>query len=339
MPSDILRKNSEDDILVLLACYNGEKYILEQLESIVNQSVDGVHILIRDDGSNDRTVEVVTNFIAGSTHTNIKLVTNQSCDKGHLSNFSALCKLALESDFQYFCFSDQDDIWKKEKLEIQLSELKSVESNTEGSIPPVLVHSDLEVVNEQANTISESFIYFQGLPLPENHDFPQFLYQNVVTGCVSFFNRRMLEVAAPLPKSAVVHDWWFALCAKAFGELVFIPKSLILYRQHSGNAIGATERASQRSYFNRYFYKAILHFPKNLVLAIRQADALLKLIRSNKTALTIDENKVTSIVLFSALQNCRFRQRMSLVKHYFRGKRSLGELLYLYFVFCTIKWM
>ena len=133
---------------------------------------------------------------------------------------------------------DQDDIWAKEKLEIQMSEMLCAEQKFPDS--PVLIHSDLKVVDESKSVIAESFIKYQGLEIKRN-TFTNVVISNLVTGCTSLFNEELARIALPIPNSAIMHDWWLALTASAFGEVVFIDIPLVEYRQHENNTIGAKE--------------------------------------------------------------------------------------------------
>jgi hypothetical protein len=108
-----------------------------------------------------------------------------------------------------------------------------------GNTMPLLIYSDLEVVDFNLKTIAPSFMKYQGLTHPKTDPMGQFLIQNTVTGCATLFNRHLLIVGGNIPANAIVHDWWLALCAASFGYVDYIPLALVKYRQHSGNLIGA----------------------------------------------------------------------------------------------------
>jgi hypothetical protein len=166
------------------------------------------------------------------------------------------------------CFCDQDDVWVKEKLELQLERYLQIEGCDS---KPVLVHSDLEVVDQNLDNVADSFIAYQGLEIERNR-FPHLVVSNLVTGCTALFNEALLDAALPVPKNAVMHDWWFAMTATAFGELVFIPSPLVRYRQHGRNTIGAKQRenseATGRDLVRRFLS---LERNKHLVDVARQA--------------------------------------------------------------------
>lgn len=230
------------EVCVLLATYNGERFLAEQLESIMHQSLKPERVLVSDDGSSDRTWDILEQWQQKYPDI-ISIYKNSTGHHGHVGNFAHLCELAKETDCQYFLFSDQDDVWQNEKIEEQLNRCLQQERSA-GASSPILVHSDLAVVGENLEEIAPSFFKYQGLPSALDLDFPKFLIQNNVTGCASLINRTLLELGTPLSKEVMVHDWWFALVAKAEGSIAFIDKPLIKYRQHGGNAIGAVESPS-----------------------------------------------------------------------------------------------
>jgi glycosyltransferase involved in cell wall biosynthesis len=175
---------------VLLASYNGEQYIEQQIEIIVYQDTVKTGLLIRDDDSKDNTVEIIHNVILNFEYIDISLVQNKSDSHGHLKIFSALCSLALEREEQYFACSDQDDKWVQDKLLTLQKRIGELESK-HGKDFPILIHSDLSVVDRNLNVISNSFIEYQGIPKPKEDDFPAFCYQNVATGCTMPFNKAL----------------------------------------------------------------------------------------------------------------------------------------------------
>ena len=105
---------------------------------------------------------------------------------------------------------------------------------------PIIVHSDLEVVSEQNTVIAKSLISYQGLEI-ERNSFPNLVISNLVTGCTALINEPLAEKALPIPEKAIMHDWWLALVASAFGKLVYLDIPLVHYRQHGNNTIGAKE--------------------------------------------------------------------------------------------------
>lgn len=321
-------------IHILLASYNGSEFITEQLDSIFSQSHQNIKVTVRDDGSTDNTVELINNY-KNNNDVDIALIENSSNKKGHSSNFAALSEIALKSECDYFCFSDQDDVWHSNKLSLLVSEMQGLEKSHANSTP-ILLHSDLVVVDAKLKAIAPSFVKFQGLPNPKHHSFPEFSYQNVVTGCACMFNKALLNVAVPIPACSPVHDWWFAVCAQSFGIVKFIDMPLINYRQHGVNSIGATHVKDQRSFFKKYIYQSLVKFPFLLSSAIEQAKYLKELDACEGLKIKGDYKKYISE--FSNIKNMSFIERSKYVRTNFKN-RSKGELVYLNLVFFSVKWL
>lgn len=259
-------QNINKKIGILLATYNGEFFLKEQLDSLLSQTHRNIFIIIRDDQSTDQTYSIVKSY-EDKYPDKIKVVNAEQGTLGASGNFSFLLTYGInyQSEFQldYFAFCDQDDIWDSKKLEKQLESMISLESEsvTKKGIP-LLIHSDLEVVNENAERISGSLICYQGLEISKNN-FSGLLTSNLVTGSTAMFNPVLARLALPIPKEAVMHDWWIAIVASAFGKIGLVDEALVKYRQHAVNTIGAKRKPSKkRSKFNKVI--EILFFLRNV---------------------------------------------------------------------------
>lgn len=217
-------------ITVLLAVYNGEKYLKEQIESILNQSVKDIKIVIRDDGSSDGSSEIISSYCS-------KYPDKISCIKGAATGAANknFAKLLKNCDSDYIMLCDQDDVWLPKKIEKTLDAMRKAESDGKKAI---LVHTDLKVVNQELVEISPSFFKFQKL-IQNNVTLPKLLVQNYVTGCTIMINRALKEKCGEISDKCIMHDWWLALVAVLFGEIVCIEEATMLYRQHSDNQVGA----------------------------------------------------------------------------------------------------
>lgn len=217
-------------ITVLLAVYNGEKYLKEQIESLLNQSIKDIKIVIRDDGSTDNSAEIISFYCNQYPEkiTSIIGVPSGSAQK----NFAELLR---QCDSDYIMFCDQDDIWLPQKIEKTLNAMKLAEQS---GTKPVLVHTDLKVVNQELSEIAPSFFEFQKL-VQKDITLPKLLVQNYVTGCTVMINRALKEKCGQIPNDCIMHDWWLALVAVLFGELVCVSEQTMLYRQHEDNQVGA----------------------------------------------------------------------------------------------------
>jgi rhamnosyltransferase len=145
---------------ILLGTYNGVRFVGEQLRSIQGQTVSNWMLLVRDDGSQDGTAEVVAE--AARRDERIRFLRDTHGRLGAIGNFGELMRIAHAEEADYIFFSDQDDVWVSNKIADQLTHLKGMESR-HGQKTPILVYSDLEVVSEQLERIHPSFMGYQGL--------------------------------------------------------------------------------------------------------------------------------------------------------------------------------
>ncbi len=224
---------------ILLATYNGEKFLEEQLRSIADQDFSDFKVLVSDGGSTDGTLEILKRWTSKDNRFEILP------PKGRLKAKNNFSYLMESSQGDYLFFADQDDFWKKEKLSIFLKEMERLEV-IHGEKTPLLIHSDLEIVDENLKRISPSFWQFACIHGKEGSIFSRLLLQNTVTGAACLINRTLLKLTGPIPEEAVMHDWWLALTAGAFGTIGVIEKQTVLYRQHGKNEIGAKRYISWR---------------------------------------------------------------------------------------------
>ncbi len=250
---------------VLLAVYNGEKYLKEQIESILNQTFQDFNIIIRDDGSNDKSVEIM-GYYRDKYPEKIRIVSGAPTGSAK-QNFNELLKNTT-SDYIMFC--DQDDVWLPQKIEKTLAKIKSIDANGK---TPTLVHTDLNVVDQNLNVISQSFFDFQQLN-QQKMSLPALLVQNYVTGCTVMINRALANKCGEIPPECMMHDWWLALVAILFGNLVCINEPTMLYRQHEGNQVGA--KASYGLAFIKRKLATLDKVRENYNATYVQADALIK---------------------------------------------------------------
>ena len=235
------------DIAVLLATYNGGKYIREQLDSLFQQSCDLFQLYVRDDGSSDDTMKIVEEF-RQKYPDKITILEDSQKHRGAAKSFMYL----LENvDSEYYMFCDQDDIWLPEKIEKTFARMKD---ETAAKNVPVLVATDLKVVDEQLSPIKDSFNEDLKIDVFRKH--PELIcVRHVVTGCTMMFNRAAKLAALPMSPRATMHDEWVALCVHFKGGVISIlDDATILYRQHKSNTLGA-EQAS-KGFFARAIARA-----------------------------------------------------------------------------------
>lgn len=217
---------------ILLATYNGRTYLPELLDSLVGQSHSYFRIIVCDDCSTDGTFEWLQEW-KNSASVPMELHRNP----GNLGVIRTFSKLMEFSRAPYVMFCDQDDVWKQDKIEVTLAAMVEAEEQTGAA--PVLVHTDLEVVDSNLERMHASYWKFAGIHPEKTTTLNRLLVQNVVTGCTAMMNRALIEACGPIPHGAIMHDWWVALAAAAFGVIVPLPHKTIYYRQHAANCLGA----------------------------------------------------------------------------------------------------
>ncbi len=260
-------------VAIMLAAYNGEKFIAEQIESILRQSYQNWILFIRDDGSSDLTVEIVEDYCKKFPQRMV-LVRESSEKHGSNANFAALHKYVTKNySFSYFMFCDQDDLWLKNKIEITLRRMKEAEAKAKGNVPS-LVHTDLKVVNEELQILSDSYFKYRTLH-PDFTDLRHLLVQNNATGCTMMWNKKLNEIVGDSLSNEEVfqHDWWMSLTACCFGKIFIIKEPTILYRQHRENSIGATHVNSLGFIIKRL--SNLNHVRRTLSKSVEQSGAFL----------------------------------------------------------------
>jgi glycosyltransferase involved in cell wall biosynthesis len=251
---------------ILMATYNGEKYLVEQLDSIINQTYKNWILVIHDDGSIDSTIDIIKEYVNKYSDKIILVEDNIKCG-GAKENFFHLINIAKSNfNFDYIMFSDQDDVWLPEKIEITLNKMIETE-NKYGKNKPILVHTDLKIVDENLNLISNSFWEYQKIN-PLNNSLNCLLLENTVTGCTMMINRILFDKII-LDKNAIIHDWWIALiCKITEGIIVPIEEQTILYRQHGRNDTGA-KGASISRLLSRFVKSPVTFLQERLILSYK----------------------------------------------------------------------
>lgn len=209
---------------ILLATYNGEKYLSDQIESILNQTFSNFTLYIRDDGSTDSTKDIIALYCAMDSRVRFILDDVNSNSVGR--NFFELIK---RSTAEYVFFSDQDDVWLSTKVERSLSKIISIQE-------PCLLYVNGEVVNESLERSSINVYKSDGL----TSSFKNLLFYNGgVQGCATVANRKLIDLVRDKENIHwYMHDQVLTFYAVAYGKVYFINEVLFLYRQHSRNVIG-----------------------------------------------------------------------------------------------------
>lgn len=234
-----------NSVRILLATYNGSKYIGAMIDSILAQDYTDWQLILSDDGSKDETPEILEGY-AKKYPDRISHYRSGMRFGNAQDHFMHLLKVF--GDAPYIMFCDQDDVWHPNKISKTMDKMEQIE------VPgkPAMVHTDLRVVDGQLNVMDPSFMHFsklQGDRLELNH----LLVQNVVTGCTMMINRALAELAVSrIPEEGILmHDWWLALLAAAVGTTGYVQEATIDYRQHGNNVVGAKNSRSLSYIFGK----------------------------------------------------------------------------------------
>lgn len=199
-----------------MAAYNGEKFLRQQLDSIVSQTHTHLEIVICDDQSTDVTYKILQEYAALDDR--IKLYINDT-NLGPIKNFEKALSICSG---EYIVLADQDDIWMPNKAATMLDYLKDAD----------IILSDCHIINENSTVLFDSFFEQNN----SKSGLINNLFKNSYIGCCMAFNRKILAKALPFPSNIPMHDWWIGLIGETYGESIFCKEKLIAYRRHETNA-------------------------------------------------------------------------------------------------------
>lgn len=235
------------NISVCLASYNGQFFIEQQIKSILCQLSKNDELILSDDCSTDRTLEIVETF----DDVRIKVLSGVRY-ASPVKNFENALKHAT-GDIIFL--SDQDDIWLPNKVEVMVSYFQQYD----------VVVSNCSIVDKDLNVINEKFF----LSGDDRKGFFNNLYDNHYLGCCMAFKREVIDMVLPFPKRIAMHDIWIGLCAEAFYKSIFVDDVLLLYRRHGGNASPTSEK-SKTSIFVKLWYRFYFLIQIGIRLLFRQ---------------------------------------------------------------------
>jgi rhamnosyltransferase len=252
-------------VAILMSTYNGEQYLREQIDSLQKQTFKDWHLYIRDDGSKDKTKDIVQKFCQEDSR--ITLID----DGENLRPAKSFLRLANDVVADYYFFCDQDDYWLKDKLQVMIDEIEKYDN----SIPQV-VYCNLKCVDQNLVPRKYGFDDLIGKITGYNR-----FIGNDMPGCVMLFNKATRDLAVqykPDYKYVTMHDWWVALIAQVFGQVHFVNRRLIYYRQHDDNTVGAGKSGSA---IKKLFQKGLINKQKRLVRESFSQDMAFKKIFSS----------------------------------------------------------
>lgn len=232
----LMETKSMSTVAIIMTTYNGEKYVKEQIDSILVSNYQDFELFIYDDGSNDNTVALMRPY-EQQYPDKVHVFQNEK-NLGLVRNF--LQALSLTT-MDYVMFCDQDDVWTANKIGITLKRMRNLEAQT-GKGTPLAVFTDATVVDQNLMELQSSFFESNHLE-PKNTDLAHLLMENKLIGCTVMVNAAVRKVLQSnrLPQDAKYHDWWVALIAASFGKIAFVKESTLLYRQHEKNMVGGAD--------------------------------------------------------------------------------------------------
>lgn len=314
---------ADNTVAICMATYNGAAYVKEQIESIEQQSYKNWVLFIRDDNSTDDTVYILNEKAKKNPEKIILIEDNDIQGGSSKRNFAGILKWVSQNyNFNYFMFSDQDDFWLPQKVEMSVNKVKKIEETYNG---PVLVHTDLKVVDRNLNEIGSSFIKYRALN-PNVKDINHLLVQNNITGCTMCWNKKLNNILDISDDRVAMHDWWMALAASCFGRIEFISEPTILYRQHGNNVVGATNVNSLSFIIKRLTGSA--HVKETLSMSMVQSKAFEDYYKN-----TLSDNQRAIVKKFSDLKTKGKMEKLKTILEYGYLKQGfvqiIGEMMFI----------
>ena len=232
-----IKKTNEPSVLIMMATYNGEKYIAEQIESIIRQKYPHWRLVIQDDGSDDRTIEIIKRYI--DLDGRIELFINANYEHGAYYNFHSLANRCKEMEkYDYYMFCDQDDVWDDDKITRLISEVKNINSDV-----PVLCYADMRIIDETNGVTADSINSIQGLGYVNKYSvfFSHCVYGcNVLMNAANFFSVPIIDLKNKNIK-ILSHDNLYTKFAAMLGQVIYLPDATMSYRRHSNNVTARQE--------------------------------------------------------------------------------------------------
>lgn len=300
---------------IVMATYNGEKYLKEQLDSIFYGSYQNFVLHIHDDGSTDRTKEILEEY--QKQYPNRMKLHFHEKNQGIIKNFLMGIK---QTTADYVMLCDQDDVWLPKKIERTLAYMKYCEKK-KGEDLPITVFTDAQVVDEHLNVIDDSFHQVGRLNV-KKRSLDGLLMENKLIGCTMMMNRNVIDRLYRLPEHARMHDWWIGLVTAAFGYIGYLKEPTLLYRQHGSNDVGS------KKYFE-YVKSRVLHLwnsRKVLYCTIEQGKEFLEVYRGE-----LSKEQREQLEQFVSLPEMNFfeRRRIVLENRFLKSTllRNIGLLL------------
>ncbi len=245
------------NISIALCTYNGERFLREQLDSILKQTYQNFEIIIVDDCSSDFTIRIINEYM--EKYENIYLYQNKT-NLGFIKNFEKAISLCSGN---FICLADQDDIWLEQKLELFLKEIKN----------NVLIYSDAILIDEFSNKTNEMLIHPKNLVSGNNNK--AFLLDNCLSGNTLMFKKELLKYILPIPNEISFHDIWIGFVATTYGTITYTPTAMTLYRRYS-EQVTFVRKKEHKNFIDRLKHKRISKI-ENSIKQLKNMNAFISL--------------------------------------------------------------
>lgn len=250
-------------IVICMATYNGARFLRAQLDSFIHQQYTNWQLLVHDDGSTDQTLAILSEYADHDQR--ITLLPHQP----HMGVIKGFLGMLAPIEADYYMFSDQDDVWKPNKLStmIEVATVYPVDQ-------PLLMHCDVSQIDANGDVMPDAH-----WNLFEASDFGAYLLNNNVIGCTTLFNRKARDMVQSKitkinPEHLFMHDWLIALIASGLGSVVHVEQPLVAYRQHENNVVGA---GAHKHIFKRVFDRLTFKKKLKIWLILQQAEQFTQL--------------------------------------------------------------
>ena len=303
-------------LAILMATYNAEQYLNQQIDSIMNQTYKDFDLYIHDDGSTDKTLTIIKKYC--KKYKNIIFIDDNIVFHSACKNFFHLINYIKNKDYDYIAFSDQDDVWNSDKVETTINQMMLCEK-TKSKSEPILIHSDLYVVDNELNVLSKSFMKYRALDF-RIKSLNRLFIQNNVTGCTMLINRALLELLPNYVDNIIMHDWWIALTASAFGTIYYLDIPTMKYRQHGNNVVGAVRTNSFK--FIKTKLKKAHKLQETINMSIKQSEVF-----KSEYIKLLSKQQLSMIDVLVQVRKKNKIQRMFIVLKYKFLKQGLLQIL------------
>lgn len=314
-----------EKVHIMMATYNGEKYLREQLDSIIDQTYKNWVLYISDDRSTDNTVNIIQEYCLNYPD-KIILLDYKIKKGGASSNFSYLFNNVDSAD--YYMFSDQDDKWKPNKIE---KSIKTIKAMKKSGLKNNLVYCDAELVDGNMNSMGTTFIKNNNLVFKEDNRASILIY-NFAAGAAMLIDNDLYEIIGKIPECSHIHDWYCMIYAIYFGNVRCIKDELYYYRQHQNNVYGARDKVTVKWLKNYFKETSILETYRRLKkqskdLLIAQHRVIEYVYQHSKQNMSTENKNIMQTYLSLFEKKSKLKKINIIIKNKFYMNRFIDTIL------------